>query len=195
LIARKDKYYFSIFPEQVRQLPDEVRAGLDADYCLNKARQVLANRNSDLDSIDWALHLADLTCVLRPKNLEPRLLAARARLWKGERDEALRMLEDLREAKPEKMSGADEDAWYRTHQLLGDLYLNEYSRPDLAVPCYLEFRKSTKSGADTMFKLGQAYENLGDPARAAQCYEHVTGYTEHPRFYEAQEALRRVKGG
>src|SRR5207248_10605918 len=102
LLARKDKYYYSIFPEQVRQLPDEVRAGLDADYCINKARQVLANRNSDLDAIEWAQHLADLACVLRPKLLEPPLLAARARLWRGERDEALRRLEDLKEVKPEK---------------------------------------------------------------------------------------------
>src|SRR5207249_2605192 len=78
LLARKDKYYYSVFPEQVRQLPDEVRAGLDGDYCLNKSRQILANRNSDLDAIDWALHLADLARMLRPKLLEPRLLTARA---------------------------------------------------------------------------------------------------------------------
>ena len=55
----------------------------------------------------------------------------------------------------------------------------------------MEFRKSPKSGADTLFKLGQAYENLGDPARAAHYYEQVTGFTEHPRYYDAQESLRR----
>jgi tetratricopeptide (TPR) repeat protein len=196
LLARKDKYYFSVMPDQLRQLPDNARAGLDADYCLNKARSILASRNPELDSIEWALHLADLARVLRPKSVEAQLLCARARLWKGERDDALRMLEDLREAKPAKFeNGGDEDAWFRCAQMLGDLYLNEYSRPDLAVPCYLEFRQSTKSGADTLFKLGQAYENLGDMPRAAQYYEQVTGYAEHPRYYDAQDALRRLKGG
>jgi hypothetical protein len=104
------------------------------------------------------------------------------------------MFEDIREAKPAKFeSSADEEAWYRCAQLLGDLYLNEFNRPDLAVPCYLEFRTSSKSGADTLYKLGQAYENLGDMPRAAYYYEQVTGYTEHPRYYDAQESLRRVK--
>jgi tetratricopeptide (TPR) repeat protein len=196
LLARKDKYYFSAPLEQVRQLTENVRNSLDANYCLTKCRQVLSGRSTDLETIEWALHLADLACILKPKSYEARFLAARARLWKGERDEALRQLEDLRDRKPEKFeSGNDEDAWFRLNQTLGDLYLNEYSRPDLAVPCYLEFRKSSKSGADTLFKLGQAHENLGDAPRAAQFYEQVTGYTEHPRYYDAQEGLRRVKGG
>lgn len=194
LLARKDRYYYSVMPEQVMAMPENARLGLDADYCVRKARQVLNSRNVDIDNVDWAAHLLELARMLRPDSIEVKVMWARAQLWKGERDKALQLLEDVREAKPAKFeSSADEEAWYRCHQMLGDLYLNEYSRPDLAVPCYLEFRNSSKSGADTLFKLGQAYENLGDMPRAARFYEQVTGYTEHPRYYEAQEALRRVQ--
>jgi tetratricopeptide (TPR) repeat protein len=194
LLARKDRYYFSVMPEDVKRLPENVRNSLDFDYCLLKTRQIMAGRNVDLDNVNWAEHLAQVAHVLRPRLLEPQFLLARTKLWKGERDEALRILEDLLEAKPEKFeSSEEEDAWFRVNQLLGDLYLNDFSRPDLAVPCYLEFRRSSKSGADTSYKLGLAFENLGDAAKAAQFFEHVTSFPEHPRYYEAQEALRRVR--
>ena len=53
-----------------------------------------------------------------------------------------------------------------------------------------------QSAADILlFKLGQAYEALGDIPRAVRSYEQVTGYTEHPRYYEATEAVRRLKQG
>jgi tetratricopeptide (TPR) repeat protein len=196
LLARKDKYYYSVTPEQLKSAAEVIRKGFDVDYCLSKARQVLATRNAELDTIDWGLHLAELASVLMPNLIEPRLLRARALLWKGEKERALQVLEDVREAKPAKFAGdADEDAWYRTHQMLGDMYLNDFARPDLAVPCYTEFRDSPKSGADTLFKLGQAYEALGDIPRAVRSYEQVTGYTEHPRYYEATEAVRRLKQG
>src|SRR5438067_1108337 len=66
-------------------------------------------------------------------------------------------------------------------------------RPDLAVPCLTDFRKCARSGADTLYRLGQAYEQLGDRARALKCYEHVTSYDNHPLLYEAREAIHRVK--
>jgi tetratricopeptide (TPR) repeat protein len=194
LLTRKDRYYFSVTPDQLRQAPESIRKGIDLDYCLKKSRQVLSARNNDLESIDWALHLAELASTMRPELIEPRVLRARALIWKGERDQALQILEDTRENKPEKFAvGSDEDAWYRLQQMLGDLYLNDYARPDLAVPCYLAFRESVKSGADTLFKLGQAHEALGDLPRALSYFEQVVGYTEHPRYYDAQEALRRLR--
>jgi tetratricopeptide (TPR) repeat protein len=195
LLARKDKYYYSVTPEQILQAPEHIRNGLDLAYCMNKAREILGHRNADLDSIDWALHLTDLARKFRPDLIEPKLMWARCMLWKGERDRALQMLEDIHEKKPEKLSGSEEDAWFRCVQILGDLYLNDYGRADLAVPCYMEFRNSPKSGADTLFKLGQAYEALGDAAKACRFYEQVTGYTEHPKYYDAQEAMSRLRQG
>jgi tetratricopeptide (TPR) repeat protein len=78
-------------------------------------------------------------------------------------------------------------------RLLGDLYLGELSRPDLAVPCYQEFRQSAKSGADTSYKLGQAYEQLGDKARAVKCYQQVVSFDGHPLAGEAHDALYRLQ--
>jgi tetratricopeptide (TPR) repeat protein len=194
LLERKDRYYYSVMPEHLAQAPEAVRKGFDFDYCLNKARQLLARRDADLDTIDWGLHLARLAATVRPPWIEPKLLAARALLIKGEREEALRILEDLRESKPTKFATeSEEDAWYRLLQMLGDLYLNEFSRADLAIPCYLEFKQSPKSGADTLFKLGQAYEALGDHRKAIRYYESVTAYTEHPRYYDAHAAIQRLK--
>ena len=68
-------------------------------------------------------------------------------------------------------------------------------RPDLAIPCFNAYRKSSKSGADTIYKLGQAYEQIGDRARAAKCYENVTSYEGHPLAPEAREGLTRVRTG
>jgi tetratricopeptide (TPR) repeat protein len=194
LLARKDRYYYSVMPDQVKQLAESARLKLDFDYCLRKAKQILANRNIEADSIDWALHLIELARAIRPDLLEPKILWARGMISRGERDKALQLLEDIHEAKPEKFIGAnDEDAWYRGIQMLGDLYLNDYARPDLAIPCFNEFRQSHKSGADTLFKMGRAYEAMGDIPKAIHYYETVTGYTDHPRYHEARDAINRLK--
>ena len=102
------------------------------------------------------------------------------------------VLEVIRQNKPEKFANEDESkAWHFTHRLLGDMYVDE--KPDQAVRCYLEFRKSDEAGADTSYKLGRAYEALGDFRNAAAAYEEVTAYERHPLFYEARDALERVK--
>ena len=67
-------------------------------------------------------------------------------------------------------------------------------RRDLAVPCFLDFRKFPKSGARTLFKLGQAYEQLGDRARAVRCYQQVTAYDGNPLAPDAYEAINRLQG-
>jgi TolA-binding protein len=104
------------------------------------------------------------------------------------------MLEAVYSHKPEKFaSGEDEESWYMCCRLLGETYLNEMSRPDLAIPCFIEYRKSSKSGADTLYKLGQAYEQTGDTVRAKKCYEHVTSYGSHPLAPDAREALYRLQ--
>src|SRR5262249_6507268 len=132
--------------------------------------------------------------IVEPASVAGKVLEARARLRKGERDAALTILEDLREQKPAQFATSDdEDAWYLAHRLLGDLYLNEVARPDLAVDCYLEFRKSSRSGADTLYKLGQAYEAVGDIKKAKRHYEQVTAYEGHPLAPDARSALYRLQ--
>lgn len=194
LLARKDSLYYSITPAQLQERIDKVRGWFDVDYCLAKTRSLLKNYKGDLDLLDWAAHLADLAQTALPGSIAARFLRAQIRRARGEIPEAIELLENIRQNKPEKFANQDEtDGWYFAHRLLGDLYLD--SKPDQAILCLQEFRTSDHSGADTLFKLGRAYEALGDYARAARMYEAVTGYEQHPLYYEARDALDRVKRG
>jgi tetratricopeptide (TPR) repeat protein len=194
LLEKKDRYYYSIMPEQLRERLEHYGPGFDVAYCLNKARQVL-DRYTDVEWLDVALHLTRLALVVRPDSLAAQALLARLQLRLGEREQAVATLEEVRgPQRPERFaSGEDEEAWYQASQLLGELYL-EAGRADLAVPCLLDFRKSSKSGAKTLYRLGQAYEALGDQARAKRCYEQVTAYEGNPLAPEAEDALVRLRG-
>lgn len=192
LLARKDRYYYSLQVADLEARKEQVRGWFDVDYCLNKTRWVLKNYRGDLDLLDWAAHLADLVQTMLPGSIAARYLRAQIRRERGEVPEAIELLENIRQNRPEKFASPDEaDAWYFAHRLLGDLYLD--SKPDQAVLCFQEFRKSDHAAAETLFKLGRAYEALGDHARAARHYEAVTGYEQHPLYYEARDALDRVK--
>src|SRR5205807_8162836 len=129
-------------------------------------------------------------------NLRARVMHARALLRRGQRNEAVKVLEEVRTPKPEKFgSSEEEDSWFVACQLLGRLYLDELGKPDMALLCFQDFRQSPKSGADTMYRMGQAYEQLGDPAKAVKCYEHVTSYENHPLAGDAKSAIYRLQHG
>jgi tetratricopeptide (TPR) repeat protein len=192
LLERKDRYYYSVTPEQLQARLEAVRAGFDVDYCLNKSRTIL-DRYNDVEWLDVARHLVQLVRMVQPNGITAAVLQARVHLRYGERDAALALLESVHSAKPEKFaSDDDEDAWFTCCQLLGDLYM-EVGRADLAVPCFVEFRKSAKSGAKTIYKLAQAYEQLGDRARAVKAYKQVTAYEGNPLAPEAHDALYRLQ--
>jgi tetratricopeptide (TPR) repeat protein len=195
LLARKDRYYYSVIPDAIRANPDALPRGFDVEYCLRKAKAILAARETDLDSLDWAQHLAELASVVLPESRSGKLLLARIKLRRGERDEAVTLLQQVHgTAKPEQFeTSEDEESWFLSCRILGDLYLNELARPDLAVACYQDFRQSPKSGADTSYKLGQAYEQLGDHKKAAKCYKQVTTFDSHPLAPEARDALSRLQ--
>lgn len=193
-LARKDTYYYSVPPEQVRAALESVRSWFDVDYCLRKARELLGPKYTDLEYLEWASHLIELARVLRPDDRSVKVLLARTLLRCGEKSEAVALLEAARNPKPESfVNGDDEDAWFLASRLLGELYLYDLGRADLAVPCLADFRKSSKSGADTLFKLGQAYEQIGDRVRAVKCYKQVTSYDGHPLGPDAREALYRLE--
>jgi hypothetical protein len=194
LLERKDRYYYSIMPADLRARLENFRSVFDVDYCLRKAKALMDHKNADLDVIDWAQHLADLVQVAQPDNLSAKVLRARALRRRGELDQARTLLEEVYTQKPESFAtSADEDSWYLSCRLLGETYLYEAGRPDLAVNCFKDYRKSSKSGADTIYKLGQAYEQLGDRVRAAKCYENVTSYDSHPLAPDARDALHRLQ--
>ncbi len=192
LVARKDRYYFSVTPAELRRRIQEVYKWFDADYCKQKARWILDKQPGDLDLLDWASHLADLAQAYDPDSHAARLLRARILRQRGESDESRKLLEQIRASKPEKFPSAEEEeAWYLANRYLGEMYVDD--KPDQAVQCLLEYKKAPKSGANTLYHLGRAYENLGDRSRAAKYYEQVTAYEGNPLVYEAQDALSRLR--
>lgn len=194
LLERKDRYYYSVIPDDLRARLELVRPAFDVDYCVRKAKSLIDGRDLDLDLLDWAQHLAQLSLIARPESLPAKVLVARSKLRRGEKDEAVALLESVRNPRPEKFASSDdEEAWYLASRLLGEMYLNELAKPDQAVLCFNDYRNSSKSGADTVYKLGLAYEQLGDMKRAKKCYELVTAYDGHPLASEARDALDRVQ--
>src|SRR5207248_2069800 len=150
---------------------DNVRKYFDVAYCVKKAKSVLDAKNTDLDTLDWAHHLVSLALVMQPKDLIALVQKARLHLRRGERQEGLTILEDVREMKP---NGAEEsDAWYFVQKQLGKLYLDELNRADLAIPCFTEYLNHVGSGAETLYDLGRAYEAVGDKANAIKNYNLV----------------------
>jgi tetratricopeptide (TPR) repeat protein len=192
LLAKKDRYYYSITAQDLQPRLESVRKWFDPQYCRDKASWILEKFAGDFELLDWAEHLTELALVAQPGSHAARLIKARARRLRGEISEAVSVLEEIRQHRPEKFVNEEEQkAWYFTHRMLGDLYLDE--KPAEAIACYLEFRKSGEAGADTSYKLGKAFEMLGDFPRAAACYEEVTAYERHPLYHEARDGLGRVK--
>ncbi len=193
LAERKDRYYYSITPHEVKERYESVKLWFDIPYCIEKAGKVLKQASGDAEMLHWAGHLAELAVAAAPENITAKFLRARVARYRGEVAESIALLEDMRLNRPPKFASTDdEESWYLAHRMLGDLYLD--SKPDQAILCLQEFgRHSSLSGADTLFKLAKAYENLGDFARAARYYEQVTGYEEHPLYYEARDVLDRLR--
>jgi len=195
LLAKKDKYYWSVTSEDLAKAvadDEKVRKYFDVGYCVKKAKSVLDSKNSDIETLDWVHHLVSLAVVMQPKNLIAMVQKARLHLRRGERTEALAILEDVREMKPN--GNEESDAWYFVHKQLGKIYLDELNRADLAIPTFLEYLNHMGSGAETLYDLGRAYEAVGDRPKAIQNYNQVTAYEIHPLRWDAQQAIRRLKG-
>lgn len=193
LLARKDRYYFSLMPDVLQSRLESIRSGFDLDYCIRKAQSILDNPQlGDLEWLEVAHHLIQLALVLVPENLRVRFLLARVQLRSGERDRAMELLKTIRSPKPEKFASSDEeDAWYQASQVLGDLYM-EVGQPEEAIPCFQDFRSSHRSGARTLFKLALAHEQLGENNKAIKLYKLVTGYEGNPLVSDAYSALNRL---
>lgn len=194
LRARKDRYYYSLLPADLPGHLPTLGSTFDLGYCLQKARMLLDERDGDAGLLDWAHHLAELALAARPDSLAAQVLLARALRQRGQAERSLQLLEDVYHGKPQAFaSRADEEAWLQACRLLGECYLYEEGRPDLALHCLNDFRKSPRSGADTLYRLGQAYEQVGDRLRALRCYELVAAYDGHVLVPAARDALLRLR--
>jgi tetratricopeptide (TPR) repeat protein len=194
LLDKKDQYYYSVEPEDLQTRLDMVRKTFDVGYCARKAKSLLNARGAGSDQIEWASHLLRLARVVQPTHLGVLMMTAHAHLKRGEQSEAIPILEEVYAGKPEKFADNDEEeAWFSGTRMLGDLYLDVLGKPDLAVKCYSDYRQYGKSGADTLYKMGRAYEQLGDLLRAKKCYQNVTIYSDHPLVSDAYMALQRLE--
>jgi tetratricopeptide (TPR) repeat protein len=191
LSERKDRYYYSVDPAELKQRTDEVRGHFDVKYCVKKAKALLDSNNQELEVLDWATHLARLAMVMESKNLVANVQMARCHLRRGGRDEGLRLLEDVREMKAS--GGEEREAREWTIRQLGTLYLDEYNRPDLAIGCLKEYLDSEKSGARTLYDLGRANEAQGNTAAALKYYQQAAAYEDNPVRWDAEEAIRRLR--
>ena len=190
LLKKKDSFYYSLTEEKLISVKDKVATYFDTAYCVRKAMSILNAKNDDPELVDWATHLSKLATIMQPASNGVRLVQARCLLRRGDRDGGITIMEDIREAK--KGSGEEEDAWYAATKILGQLYLDELNRPDLAAQAFLDYKGYSKSGADTLYQLARAYEAQNDTVNAIRFYEAVTAYEAHPRFWDAKEALRRL---
>jgi hypothetical protein len=190
-LERKDRYYYSLMPEQYPDHAERLEKVFDLDYCLSKAKKLLEVRNCGPEQQDWALHLTRLVLAVAPENIAGLVLAARAHLRRGETDEALTLLEKARAGKERRQTADDEEAWYLACRLLGDLYL-QAERPAEALECLKDYRSSAKSGADTVYRMAQAYEQMGDRLRASKLYENVAAYEGNPLADDARQAIDRL---
>lgn len=192
LLRKKDSYYYSVTVEQLTEARERVGKWFDVAYCVKKAMGVLNRAEADVDLLDWAIHLTRLAKVMEPTSNRVRLVEGRCMLRQGNRDAGVQLLEDVRESP--KGSGDEEEAWYNATRLLGQLYLEELNRPDLALKAYSDYKDYHKSGADTLFNIARCYEAMGDPTNAAKFYNAVTAFEEHPKYWEAKDSLKRLKG-
>lgn len=192
LLSKRDSYYYSVPIERLERARAGIGAWFDVGYCVKKAMGVLNAKEADADLLDWATHLVQLAKVIEPKSNRVRLVEARCHLRRGDRDTGLVLMEDVRES--EKGSGDEEEAWYNTTRLLGQLYLEELNRPDLALKAYSDYKNYHKSGADTLYHIARCYEALNDSTNALRFYNAVTAFSQHPLYHDAEAAIRRLKG-
>jgi hypothetical protein len=193
LLRKRDSYYYSVPIERLERAKEKIGSWFDTGYCVRKAMSVLNSKDADAELLDWATHLTRLAKVMEPKSNRVRLVEARCLLRQGNRDGGLSLLEDIRES--EKGSGDEEESWYNATRILGQLYLEELNRPELALKAYSDYKDYHKSGADTLFQIARCYEALGDPGNAIKFYNAVTAFEEHPRYWDAKEALKRLGKG
>ncbi|MEZ6139411.1 MAG: hypothetical protein R3B84_02460 [Zavarzinella sp.] len=192
-LEKKDVYYHSVEIEDLKKRADEVRSYFDVKYCVNKARTILDSNTNDLEMLEWAEHLLKLSLVMNPKSIVAMFLLGRCLLRRGEREKGVSYLEDIREM---KYSGQDErDAYELTLRQLGTLYLDEFDQVDMAIDCLRTFMDTEKSGANTLYDLGRAYEKKGDLVKAIGYYQQAANFKDHPIRWDAEEALQRLRQG
>lgn len=191
-LALRDRCYYALTPELVRKEWERLRSAFDIRYCQTRARDLLDMPGSGPVQAAWAEKLTRLALTAEPGDVSAQVLLGRSLLAQGQPDAGFAALcEAFHRGRGQTLTGESREDWYLACRLLGDHYLGT-GRLAEAIVCLTEFRKSSRSGANTLFKLAQAHEQLGQLDQARQWYEHVTYYNQ-PLAASAKEALARLK--
>lgn len=190
-LAEKSRLYSHVTPADVRGRLRDVESFFDFDYCYRRAKALFERDDAD-DEVRHYLELASLggEALLPGVNT----LLGRAHFRAGRHGEAAQCFEAVRARRPARFAGAaQEEEFFTCCKLLGDIYLNHVPDPPKAIECLLAYKDYIKSGADTLYKLGCAYEANGQFAHARKWYDMVLVYPAHPRAAAAKEAMNRLK--
>ena len=187
--AEKARLYGLLDPEAMKRRRDKPGRWFDFDFCFRSAEKAFDERS---DGFDRWLALAQLGGAEMLPATE--FLAAKADLSEGKLREAADHLERVRAAKPERFPTADrEKLHYDACRIVADLYLDDLGEPKKAAEILRLLERHRGSGAETLFKLGRAYEAAGERAQARKWYDMVSVYSDHPRAAEARAAAERMK--
>ena len=190
-LERKDRLYVSLSEEDLVTHKEKLSKLIDLNYLVNKPKEILENKNCGPEQLDWAKHLAKLLTAAAPERIAGWAMLGRLFLRLGQADNGVKALEYAYQlGQDSKPGGEDLDQWYLACRILGDYYLQQ-QRYEEAQDCLKSFSQSTKSGADTHYKLGQIAEGLGDLAKAKKHYQSANMF-DHPQKYEVSQALERL---
>lgn len=193
-LERRERLYVSMTPADVTAHAEKLGKLIDASYLIKKSKELLEIKNAGVEQLEWAKHLAELLTVAAPEREAGWVLIGRCFLRLGQTDNGVKALEyAVQLGTAHKPGGEDLEQWYLACRIMADHYLQQARYPE-ALECYQHFSKSTKSGAETHYKMGQAAEGLGDRAAAKRHYQSANMY-DHPQKYEVTQALERLNRG
>jgi tetratricopeptide (TPR) repeat protein len=189
-LGEKARLYRQLTAEMVQPLLAKVNRFFDFGHCYREALRLFADNGDSAEVIRY-LDLA----ALGGENflLQVNYLLGRTYLRTANTSAAVECLEAVRARRPKRFVDADQEtAFFTACRILADLWLDELGDPAKAVECLEIYKDYVKSGADTLFKLGRAFEALGNIARARKWYDMVLVYPSHPKAEAARAALARL---
>ena len=186
----KTDLYAAAEPAAVQGRLEAVRGFFDFAFCHREAVRRF-ERREPAAAIDRFLELAALEGGQRL--IAVNTLLGRSAVRRGDDAAAIQCLEQV--CRPDATPPADDDlraSYDLAHRLLGDLLLR-HGRPAEAARCLRVYSECVRSGAETLYLLGQAHEAAGQPAHARKWYDMVLVYAGHPRAADARAALERLE--
>jgi hypothetical protein len=186
------RLYDSLTVEEVRARREELGRLFDASYCLERAGQAFDRQAEDAEVRRW-VELAELGDESAADGV--RFLKARLDLRAGRLDEALAGFEQVASKAPPRFeSEAERDRRFAACRLAAEVCLDRLDQPARAVGWLEKYERSSKSGADTLYRLGLAHERAGNRAAARKWFDMVLVYPSHPLAERAKESLARLAG-